>query len=206
MLRLKLVLRGIKRSQGESIRVRLPITVHHLKLFHMMLAIPTATNFDSIMFWAAMTLAFFGFLRLGELTCNSKFNPETHLKPDDVNFSSESQPINGMFVRIKESFSSRANHNHWKFQHTSLPCVSYGKLFSTSANNISRTPLCKFIGKTSYETGTNAQDSAIAFSSGLSSLKFRWSQLSNWRCNYSSLGKTAFVAHQNSGPLVLGLL
>ncbi len=103
MLRLKLVLRGIKRSQGESIRVRLPITVHHLKLFHMMLAIPTATNFDSIMFWAAMTLAFFGFLRLGELTCNSKFNPETHLKPDDVNFSSESQPINRMFVRIKES-------------------------------------------------------------------------------------------------------
>ena len=76
MLRLKLVLRGIKRSQGESIRVRLPITVHHLKLFHMMLAIPTSTNFDSIIFWAAMTLAFFGFLRLGELTCNSKFNPE----------------------------------------------------------------------------------------------------------------------------------
>ena len=56
MLRLQLVLRGIKRSQGESIRVRLPITVHHLKLFHMMLAIPTTTNFDSIMSWAAMTL------------------------------------------------------------------------------------------------------------------------------------------------------
>jgi hypothetical protein len=69
----------------------------------MMLAMPTTTNFDSIMFWAAMTLAFFGFLRLGELTCNCKFNPETHLKPDDVLFSSESQPNNAMFVRIKES-------------------------------------------------------------------------------------------------------
>jgi hypothetical protein len=31
------------------------------------------------MIWAAMTLAFFGFLRLGELTCNSKFNKDVHL-------------------------------------------------------------------------------------------------------------------------------
>ena len=69
MLRLQLVLRGVKRSQGEKIRVRLPITVHHLQLFHMMLAIPVTTHFDSIMLWAAMTLAFFGFcsLRAGSL-------------------------------------------------------------------------------------------------------------------------------------------
>ena len=103
MLRLQLVLRGIKRSQGDKVRVRLPITIHHLKLFHMMLALPVTTNFDSIMSWAAITLAFFGFLRLGELTCNSKFNGDTHLMPEDVVFSNEVQPTTAMFIRIKES-------------------------------------------------------------------------------------------------------
>ena len=52
----------------------------------MMLAIPVTTHFDSIMFWAAITLPFFGFLRLGELTCNSKFNSDSHLMPEDVVF------------------------------------------------------------------------------------------------------------------------
>ena len=112
MLRLQLVLRGIKRSRREATRVRLPITVHHLKLFYMILAIPTTTNFDSIMLWAAMTLAFFGFLRLGELTCNSKFNSETHLNPEDVVFSSNLPSANAMFIKIKESKTDpfRAGH------------------------------------------------------------------------------------------------
>ena len=103
MLRLQLVLRGIKRSQGDNIKVRLPITIHHLKLFHMMPALPVLTNSDSIMFWAAITLAFFGFMRLGELTCNSKFNTDTHLMPEDVKFSNENQPTPAMFIKIKES-------------------------------------------------------------------------------------------------------
>ncbi len=65
MLRLQLVLRGIKCSQGDQ----MPITIHHLKLFKLLLAISSTDNFDSLMIWAAMTLVFFGFLRLGELTC-----------------------------------------------------------------------------------------------------------------------------------------
>ena len=92
-----------KTVTGDNIRVRLPITIHHLKLFHMMLALPVTTNSDSIMFWAAITLAFFGFLRLGELICNSKFNTDTHLMPEDVKFSNENQPIPAMFIKIKES-------------------------------------------------------------------------------------------------------
>ena len=186
MLRLQLVLRGIKRSQGESIRVRLPITVHHLTLFHIMLAIPTTTHFDSIMSWAAMTLAFFGFLRLGELTCNSKFNPEAHLKPDDVVFSSDQQLINAMFVKIKESKTDPFRTGH------------------TITTGSSNTPLCPVLAMKKYlalRTTPSAgplfvnsqgkpltQDPAVAFSSRLPSLKFCMSQLSNWRCNYSSLG------------------
>ena len=62
------------------------ITIHHLQHFYALLAVPYTKHFDSLMVWAAMTLAFFGFLRLGELTCNSKFSPEIHLAPRDVRF------------------------------------------------------------------------------------------------------------------------
>lgn len=85
-LLLQLVCRGVKRCQGDSSRVRLPITIIRLQLFHALLAISSTTHSDSIMIWATMTLAFFGFLRLGELTCNSKFSPEIHITSDDVKF------------------------------------------------------------------------------------------------------------------------
>ncbi len=49
MLRLQLVLRGVKRSHGQQVRVRLPITIHHLKIFRMLLALPYTQNFDSHM-------------------------------------------------------------------------------------------------------------------------------------------------------------
>lgn len=42
MLPLQLFLRGIKRSQGDQISVHLPITIHHLKLFKLLLAITSA--------------------------------------------------------------------------------------------------------------------------------------------------------------------
>ena len=77
--RLQQICKGIKRAQGCSTRVRLPITIHHLKLFFSLLAIPHTSSYNSLMIWAAMTLAFFGFMRLGELTCNSKFFRDTSL-------------------------------------------------------------------------------------------------------------------------------
>ena len=105
MLRLQLVLRGIKRSHGDNIRVRLPITIHHLQLFRMLLGITNTQSFDSLMIWAAMTLAFFGFLRLGELTCNCKFNPNIHLTRDSILFAPRSGTKGPEFmtVHIKES-------------------------------------------------------------------------------------------------------
>ena len=100
---LQLICKGITRAQGCSTRVRLPITIHHLKLFFCLLAIPDTSNYDSLMIWAAMTLAFFDFMRLGELTCNSKFSFETHLSPSDVRFlPSLSQP-DYMSIQVKIS-------------------------------------------------------------------------------------------------------
>ena len=47
-------------------------------------------------------LAFFGFLRIGELTCDSNFNPECHLTLSDLVFMPKSSPIY-MLVRLKVS-------------------------------------------------------------------------------------------------------
>ena len=60
-LRLQLICRGIKRSQGCSTCTRLPITINHLKLFSCLLAVPQVSRFDSLMIWAAMTLPSLGF-------------------------------------------------------------------------------------------------------------------------------------------------
>ena len=78
-LRLELILRGIKRSQEVHSKFRSPITLQMLNFFYHHLNVNYTNNKDSLMVWAAMTLAFFGFLRIGELTCNSIFEPKRHL-------------------------------------------------------------------------------------------------------------------------------
>ena len=102
-LRVHLVYRGIKRSQGCSIRTRLPLTVFHLKFFYSLLAIRYTSNYDSLMIWAAMTLAFFGFMRLGELTSNSQFSSDTHLTPLDIIFHPSQPNPSHLLVKVKVS-------------------------------------------------------------------------------------------------------
>ena len=115
-LRLQLVCRGIKRSQGTKLtRVRLPITIKHLRLFHSLLAISYTPNYDSVMLWATMTLAFFGFLRLGELTSNTKFSPEEHLSPDDIRFLPSWENVDHMSVHIKISKTDPFRAGQTKF-------------------------------------------------------------------------------------------
>lgn len=48
-----------------------------------------------------MILAFFGFMRLGELTCNSKFSFETHLSPSDVLFLPLLSQPDHMSIQVK---------------------------------------------------------------------------------------------------------
>ena len=112
LIRLQLVCRGIKRSQGDSSPIRLPITINHLKLFFQLLAIPNTTSYDSIMLWAAMTLALFGFLRPREMTCNSPYSPAIHLSPCDITFLPNSLSPEHMSVRIKVSKTDPFRSGH----------------------------------------------------------------------------------------------
>ena len=146
-LRLHLVCRGIKRSQGISIRTRLPITVAHLRFFYSILAIEYTSNYDSLMIWAAMTLAFFGFMRLGELTCNSRFNPDTHLTPLDITFHpSQSNPCH-LSVRVKVSKTDpfRVGHTLYIGKTNGNVCPVQAMKLYLSKRGITPGPLFKFL-------------------------------------------------------------
>ena len=73
-----------------------------LNLYYYLLDIQHTDNRDSLMLWAAMTLAFFGFLLLGELTCNSTFDPKHLLMNSDITFMPRSSP-KYMLVQLKVS-------------------------------------------------------------------------------------------------------
>jgi hypothetical protein len=65
--RLHRVLRGIRRSRSARRPTRLPITQSVLAAIQAALS---ADSYDHSMFWAACSLAFFGFLRVSEFTCS----------------------------------------------------------------------------------------------------------------------------------------
>ena len=91
-LQLQRVLRGIKRTQGLSTHSnRLPVT---RDVMHLVCSSLDHSNADDAMFWAACTLAYFGFLRSAEFTVPSvsAFNPEIHLNLNDVAVDSHTNP------------------------------------------------------------------------------------------------------------------
>ena len=102
--RLHYILRGIKRIKGASTRTRLPITLDHLKLFHRILHSRASPTHDEIMIWAVITTAFFGFLRIREMTCSGLFNSSTHLSRSDVSFHDKTNDHEAFLnLRIKAS-------------------------------------------------------------------------------------------------------
>ena len=68
--RLFMLMKGIKRTQGKqhSTPKRQPITPTHLHTIHKNLYASSRKYEDKLMLWAAITTAFFGFLRVSEYT------------------------------------------------------------------------------------------------------------------------------------------
>ena len=106
LCKLHYVLRGVKRTQaadGGSSRKRLPITPTLLRAIKGAWD-KSCADPDTVMLWAACCLAFFGFMRTGELTVPSDqgYDSTVHLSLSDISVDNPADPgILG--VRLKAS-------------------------------------------------------------------------------------------------------
>ena len=96
LTRLHYVLRGIKKNEaehGSGSRERLPITPQILRKIKEVWD-HSSTSTDVVMLWAACCLAFFGFLRAGELTVptDTGYDASVHLSYSDISVDNPSSP------------------------------------------------------------------------------------------------------------------
>ena len=76
-LQLQRLVRGIKHVKSKTSLACLFITLEIMR---------------TVMLWATCCLGYFGFLRIGEFTVNSPFNPEIHMVVSDVEADSAVNP------------------------------------------------------------------------------------------------------------------
>ena len=102
---LEQVLRGIKKEQcsTRTPRIRLPITAEIMHQIYSVLARPLA-EYQNLMLWAACCTAFFGFLRIGEMTISDQnaYDSSVHLSIQDIALDSRSAPAI-VWLTIKQS-------------------------------------------------------------------------------------------------------
>ena len=91
--RLHTILRSIKRLQGPAVKRRLPITFNILMKLCTALRNGAFSPFINLMLEAAFCVAFFGFLRCGEFTCNRAFNPDINLTVGDVKIQDDQSSL-----------------------------------------------------------------------------------------------------------------
>lgn len=98
MLRLQLLLRGIKRNDTHPQRPRHPITGDILKTLCSRLQQGLFGQYTDMLMTTVCITAFFGFLRCGEFTCGASFDPQVNLCVSDI-----IQDKNCILLHLKQS-------------------------------------------------------------------------------------------------------
>ena len=82
------MLEGLKRDIGRAKDLRLPLSISHLRKIVPILPSIASSKFEAQLFRAAFLLAFFGFLRIGELAADSKSSIQNSvLLKSDIKFT-----------------------------------------------------------------------------------------------------------------------
>ena len=102
LLKLQLILRGIRKDQIKLSRPRLPITADILWQMYNSLNSGIFGPYTDLLLQTACTMAFFGFLRCGEFTVkDKKFDPHINMTMSDIQVLYE--PTLHVSVNIKVS-------------------------------------------------------------------------------------------------------
>jgi len=103
--RLEQVLYGIKKEQAVTcqVQVRLPITIEIMHQIYGVLS-RSPIEYQPIMLWAAYCAAFFGFLRVGEMTLPNQesFDDSVHLSLRGISVDSRSNTTT-IWLTVKQS-------------------------------------------------------------------------------------------------------
>ena len=137
--RLHTILRAIKRIQGSTVRSRLPITFDILHNMCKRIRKGLFSPFLNIMLEAAFTVAFFGFLRCGEFTCKSVFDPQINLTMDDVTIEEDSSSVKILLKASKtDPFRRGVVVNLFRTGHSVCPVTAVLNYLKTIPSHLKR--------------------------------------------------------------------
>ena len=193
-----MLVRAIKRHSKKSPR-RTPVTLPKLKIIFAFLTSTSWLQADIIMLWAAVTTAFFGFLRSSEYVSQQilKFDPETTLCFEDVSYhhpnihihikASKTDPFRqGCTVRLSPSDADVCPVRNLLLYINQHPIKS-GPLFTYSDNTLLTRRRLNSVLKSALPSSTNSPVSThslrIGAASTAASAGFpRWliQQLGRW--------------------------
>lgn len=111
---LNLVLKGIKRDKGSAVKRKLPITPRMLLEIRKLLKLQEPRD---LLFWSAITVAFFGLLRKANLVPHTArlYQPHQHLSRGDI-----TRHRDGIAINIKWS---KTIQFHERTHQIPLPCL-----------------------------------------------------------------------------------
>lgn len=97
------LLDGFRRARSGHVRTRKPITFPLLVQIINRLPIICHSVYEAALFRAAFSLAFFGFLRIGEFTLTTKSAQHKVLQLADVNINAKLPPVADVHVRFSKT-------------------------------------------------------------------------------------------------------